>query len=414
MSRYSGFGRGGRLLTVAGQRRNRTGLPREPTRQAYDALSGVSNRSVARPGLRAARPFRGSLPPVTPLRQLSELATPAAASADRLIPPPRFERVSFEGYRPQHASQTEALARVRGFVEEAERSLRAPPVRRFPWSRRRARAPGRGLYLDGGFGIGKTHLLAAAYFHADLEDKHYLSFQELVYLIGVQGMDRARRTLGGARLLCIDEFELDDPGNTLIVKTFLGSVADAGGYILTTSNTEPEAQGRGRFNAEDFRREIQSLAERFETVAMDGPDFRHRTRIGTLSTGPAFDRACRTEAARAPRVFAGFDALLELLATIHPSRYDGLLRQVGTLYLADVHPIATQNDALRFVHFIDKLYDLGVGFRASGDGPLAELFDASYRESAYAKKHQRCLSRLSELLSEATEPENAAVLATGA
>ncbi|MEJ2288255.1 MAG: cell division protein ZapE [Deinococcales bacterium] len=351
---------------------------------------------------------------MTPLRPLTELAVPGAAIADRRVPPPRFERVSFEGYQPQHPSQAEAMARVRSFVEEAEHSLRTPPSRRFPWPGRRRRVPGRGLYLDGGFGVGKTHLLAAAYFHADLEDKHYLSFQELVYLIGVLGMERARQALGGARLLCIDEFELDDPGNTLIVKTFLGSVADAGGFILTTSNTEPEAQGRGRFNAEDFRREIQSLAERFETVAMDGPDFRHRMRVGGLAARTAFERACREEAAPPPRVFAEFDALLELLGTIHPSRYDGLLRQVGTLYLADVHAIATQNDALRFVHFIDKLYDLGVGLRATGGVTLAELFDPSYRDSAYAKKHQRCLSRLSELLSEATAPAPVAVVSAGA
>ncbi len=341
-----------------------------------------------------------------PLLPLSELVAPAATRPAALVPPPRFERVSFEGYRPQHPSQAAAQARVRAFVEEAERALRGAPGRRFPWSGRRRPTPGRGLYLDGGFGVGKTHLLAAAYFHADLDAKHYLSFQELVYLIGVLGMERAREVLGGARLLCIDEFELDDPGNTLIVKTFLSALADAGGYVLTTSNTAPEAQGEGRFNAEDFRREIQSLADRFETVTVDGPDYRHRDRLGALLPPAAFERACREEGAVEPRVFAEFDALLEHLAALHPSRYDGLLRQVGTLYLSGVRPLTTQNDALRFVHFVDKVYDLGIGLRASGSVPLHELFDPSYRDSAYAKKHLRCLSRLSELLLEAraTEP----------
>ncbi len=341
---------------------------------------------------------------MTQLRSLSELAAPPAARADRLVPPPRFERVSFEGYRPQHPSQAAAQARVRAFVEEAERALANPPSRRFPWPVRRRPAPGRGLYLDGGFGVGKTHLLAAAFYHADLEAKHYLSFQELVYLIGVLGMERAGELLGGARLLCIDEFELDDPGNTLIVKTFLNTLAEAGGYVLTTSNTAPEAQGRGRFNAEDFRREIQSLADRFEAVTMDGPDYRHRSRLGVLTPRADFERACLEEPAEPPRVFAEFDALLTLLTGLHPSRYDGLLRQVGTFYLAGVRPLATQNDALRFVHFVDKLYDLGIGLRASGTTPLSELFDPSYRDSAYAKKHLRCLSRLSELLSEGRVP----------
>lgn len=320
------------------------------------------------------------------------------------MPPPRFERVSFEGFRPQHPSQATAQARVRAFVEEAERALTKPGSRPFSWLARRRPAPGRGLYLDGGFGVGKTHLLAAGFYHADLEAKHYLSFQELVYLIGVLGMERAIDLLGGARLLCIDEFELDDPGNTLIVKTFLNALAEAGGFVLTTSNTAPEAQGRGRFNAEDFRREIQSLADRFETVTMDGPDYRHRSKVGTLMPRADFERACREEHAAAPRVFAELDDLLKLLESLHPSRYDALLRQMGTLYLAGVRPLATQNAALRFVHFVDKLYDLGIGLRASGSSPLAELFDPSYRDSAYSKKHMRCLSRLSELLSEGRAP----------
>ncbi len=349
---------------------------------------------------------------MTLLRPLSELAAPPPPRAERLVPPPRFERVSFDSYRPQHASQADALDRVRAFVEDAERALSSPPRRRSVWPPRRRRAPGRGLYLDGGFGVGKTHLLAAAYFRADVAAKHYLSFQELVYLIGVLGMERAREELGGARLLLIDEFELDDPGNTLIVKTFLGSVAAAGGYVLTTSNTAPEAQGAGRFNADDFQREIQSLAERFETVTLDSPDYRHREQLGRWITRPAFERACRAPDGPEPRYFAPFDELLALLTALHPSRYDGLLRQIGTLYLADVQALATQNDALRFVHFVDKLYDLGVTLRATGTRPMAELFDVSYRDSAYAKKHLRCLSRLGELLSE-HPPDAAAVPGSG-
>jgi len=338
---------------------------------------------------------------VLPLRPLVELGPAPAPRLDGLAPPPRFTRVSFESFRPQHPTQATALEHVRSFVEDAESGIRNRRGRTWPWTRR---SPGRGLYLDGGFGVGKTHLLAAAYFHADLDAKLYLSFQELVYLIGVLGMARATAELGGARLLLVDEFELDDPGNTLIVKSFLNALADAGGYVVTTSNTPPEAQGRGRFNAEDFRREIQSLADRFDTRTMDGPDYRHRAGLAAWPDRARFERSCREEDAPAPRVFARFDELLALLEGVHPSRYDGLLRQIGTLYLTGVRTLATQNDALRFVHFVDKLYDLGVGLRAVGDVPLEELFHASYRDSAYAKKHLRCLSRLSELLHEADAP----------
>lgn len=346
-----------------------------------------------------------------PLRSLSDLDAPPPAGTDALVPPPRFERVSFASYRPQHPTQSGALGRVRAFVEDAERSSGSGSGRPAWWPWRSAPARGRGLYLDGGFGVGKTHLLAAAFFHADVDDKRYLSFQELVYLIGVLGRPGAVAALGGAKLICIDEFELDDPGNTLLVKTFLNAVADAGGFVLTTSNTAPEAQGRGRFNADDFRREIQSLADSFDTVAMDGPDYRHRARIGDLWPERVFRAALELETPGRRAYRARFEDLLELLARVHPSRYGGLLRQVDTLYLDGVRTLATQNDALRFVHFVDKLYDLGVGLRATGGIRLADLFDPSYRDSGYAKKHLRCLSRLSELLAESLEASSPALAA---
>ncbi len=329
-----------------------------------------------------------------PIR-LEELRPPTPPDPDDLAPPPRFADTTLAGYEPQDASQAAARERVRGFVAEAGRAAAA---RRRWW---RPSPPGRGLYLDGGFGVGKTHLLAAAFAAADVTPKRYLSFQELVYLIGVRGAGTARATLGAARLLCVDEFELDDPGNTLLVKSFLGPAMDGGCHVITTSNTEPSAQGRGRFNAEDFRREIQSLAERFEVLTVGGPDYRQRGRLAELLPAARLRDLERHEPAPAPRVAATWDELLELLRRVHPSRFGSLLAQMGTLYLEGVRTVALQHDALRVVHFVDKLYDAGVALRASGAMPLRELFHPSYADSAYAKKHQRCLSRLSELLAEA-------------
>ena len=73
---------------------------------------------------------------------------------------------------------------------------------------------------------------------------------------------------------------------------------------------------------------------------------------------------------------------------------------MGGLLLHRVATIGDQNDALRFVHFIDKLYDLNVALAASGTVELVELFDPSYRYGAFSKKYDRCLSRLSELFEE--------------
>jgi cell division protein ZapE len=312
------------------------------------------------------------------------------------VPPPRFGATSFADYRPVHPSQAEARDAVAAFVAEA--AARARPKRlRLPWSRPET---GRGVYLDGGFGVGKTHLLAAAWHAAELpaRRKRYLSFQELVYLLGVLGREGAREAFADVALVCLDEFELDDPGNTLVIATFLREAFARGTSLITTSNTPPEAQGRGRFAAHDFRREIQGIAERFDVVPIDGPDHRAGVRRVGWSTPAELDEAERRAAGTVLRSDGG--ELGEVLARLHPVRYRGLLDGIDLLLIDEVRPVPDQNAALRFVHFVDKLYDLGVGLRASGTVPLEELFDVSYRDGAYAKKHHRCLSRLSELLQE--------------
>ena len=88
-------------------------------------------------------------------------------------------------------------------------------------------------------------------------------------------------------LVCIDEFELDDPGNTVLVSRLLSELVDRGVSVAATSNTLPEQLGEGRFAAEDFLREIHTLAAIFTTVRIDGPDYRHRG----LPPAPEYDVA---------------------------------------------------------------------------------------------------------------------------
>ena len=330
----------------------------------------------------------------------SELEPPNPKALPDFNPPPRFGETTFEEYIPQHDTQSAGLKKVTAFVKNAK--TRKPESGfRMPWQNA-PRATGAGLYMDGGFGVGKTHLLAAAYgaLNVPEENKLYLSFSELVHVIGVLGVKQAKTQLGSARLYCIDEFELDDPGNTLIVKTFLSHVFDQGGHVLTTSNTPPAAQGEGRFNAADFKREIQSIAERFEIVPIGGPDYRKREDEASLLSESEVLELSQTETfASGVKVKSGWEELFTFLESRHPIRYSAYLKQMNALYLHGARTIPDQNSALRFVHFIDKLYDLKVGLRLSGDD-LETLFDASYRDGAYAKKHYRCLSRIAELLDE--------------
>jgi len=310
------------------------------------------------------------------------------------VPPPRFGKTSFDSYIPQHSSQEIALKRVQSFLRQARAKAN------WPWQKKPFTP--NGLYLDGGFGVGKTHLLAAAYDSFEGE-KIYLSFSELVHLIGVLGRQAAKKELGNYQLYCIDEFELDDPGNTLIVKSFLSDVFRANAKVITTSNTIPEAQGQGRFNAEDFKREIQSIAKNFELLSIDGPDYRQRQSLAGFFSKQEFANLLEAEKDELTILRTNWQELFEVLRNNHPINYAKFLKQVDAFYIEDVSTILLQADALRFVHFIDKLYDLELNLRISGEIELSDLFDESYVNSAYAKKHYRCLSRISELLEERIE-----------
>lgn len=320
--------------------------------------------------------------------------TPEELTAS-LAPSARFRDVRFENYRPNPAypSQEEARASLQAFLKGAQ--VRPGGFRLF----RRAKPEGRGLYLDGGFGVGKTHLLAST-FHAAEGRRALMSFQDLMYVIGALGMTRAVETFRGHDLLLIDEFELDDPGNTHMANTFLGQLMPAGTSVVATSNTEPGALGQGRFNAADFQRQIQGIAERFETHRIDGPDYRQR---GTTPAQPLAPEEFRAWLSRQPDATLAVVSHRDLnrhLLEVHPSRFGRLLAGVEALGVTGLAPMLDQNVALRFVHFIDKLYDLGL--RAAFTGvPLGQLFSETYRHGAYAKKYSRCLSRLSELMHEA-------------
>ncbi len=327
----------------------------------------------------------------------SELNLDQRAVAQELVPSARFAQVRFENYRPnpEYPSQAEAREQLQAFVSAAT----APAAGGFRLFRRPSKPEGRGLYLDGGFGVGKTHLLASTYYAAQGKSA-LMSFQDLMYIIGALGMTGAVNTFLGHDLLLIDEFELDDPGNTHMANTFLGQLMPAGTNVVATSNTEPEALGQGRFNANDFQRQIQGIASRFETHRIDGPDYRQR---GTQPEDTLSEDEYQVWLAqRNPQTLSVVMAqdLNQHLLKVHPSHFARLLSGIEAVAVLKLTPLTDQNMALRFVHFIDKLYDLGLKAAFTGVS-LDHLFDDTYRYGAYAKKYSRCLSRLSELLREA-------------
>ena len=312
--------------------------------------------------------------------------------ASYLVPPRQFADARLDNYRPDpdYPSQTDALDRMTAFAA----SWSAPSGG--GWFRRskKTAAAKPGIYLDGGFGVGKTHLLAALW-HTAPGRKYFGTFIEYTALVGALGYREAVALLSGATLVAIDEFELDDPGDTMVMTRLLGELVASGSRIAATSNTPPNALGEGRFAAADFLREISAMADRFDIVRIDGLDYRRRDIEGHAGTVPAGQvaEAAREAAHGGAWTVDRFPDVLAHLATVHPSRYVKLVDGLAAVGFEDVTPLPGQVDALRLVALVDRLYDAQIRVLASGT-PLDAIFGDDMLAGGYRKKYLRATSRL--------------------
>lgn len=314
-----------------------------------------------------------------------------------LVPPPRFAAVRFASYVPDPAVASQAAARAA--TEAFAGRLATAPGSQRRWFRRSPAPPEEraGVYLDGGFGVGKTHLLASLW-HAAAHPKAFATFVELTNLVGALGFAPTVDALGGMRLLCLDEFELDDPGDTVLMSTLLTRLVERGVRLAATSNTLPDRLGEDRFAAEDFLREIQGLAAHFDVLRVDGEDYRHRGL--PAAPPPVTDDAVRSRVDQMPgATLDRFPDLLSHLSTVHPSRYGALLDGVTLVGLTSVVTVDDQAAALRLVVLADRLYDRDVPLVCSGM-PLDGLFAPELLAGGYRKKYFRAISRLVSLARE--------------
>jgi cell division protein ZapE len=318
--------------------------------------------------------------------------TPSVSTTEllqELAPPREFAEASFKNYIPHAEYESQAFAHAQAKLFAAGK---APSKGLFG---KREAIPA-GIYLDGGFGVGKTHLLAAIW-HEFKGKKVFGSFIAYTGLIGALTFAEAVKALSKYELVCIDEFELDDPGDTMMMSRLLNELEKHGVRFAATSNTPPNALGEGRFAATDFAREIHGIADRFKIIRIDGEDHRHRPvniagRVDTVAEVEAW----LSEGSSDSSLVDDFDSLLKHLSTIHPSRYGRLLKGVDRIALTGVHVLKDQVEALRFVAFIDRAYEAQVHLRAVNFA-LTEIFSPEYLSGGYRKKYLRAVSRIGAL-----------------
>ena len=313
-----------------------------------------------------------------------------------LVPPPQFDGATFESYRadaayPSQEDAKETLIRFAG---------RGAPLKRGGFFSRAKKEPETkpGVYLDGGFGVGKTHLLASIYHAMPARRKYFGSFIEYTALVGALGYKNTVDLLKGADLLCIDEFELDDPGDTMVMTRLIGELVPTGTKLAATSNTPPNALGEGRFAAQDFLREIHAMSDSFQTIRIDGVDFRQRALDGhaVVSDDDSYARAIDEGAGHGNASDDSFADVIRHLARVHPSRYLRIIAELDLVGLRDVRILTDQSEALRFVAFVDRVYDAQIPIVATGVS-LDQVFAEEMLNGGYRKKYLRAVSRLNAL-----------------
>ena len=329
-----------------------------------------------------------------------------------LVPPARYADARFAAYVPQTASQAEALQRTRTFVRLAR--VRYGRPRWFGFGPARETGLRGGIYLVGPVGTGKTHLLAAVY-HAltapvtpgAVPVACAFTHSSALFRSAETPDAYADRVAAQARVLCLDEVELDDPASEVRLIAVLRALRERRVTLAASSNAEPDAFVSAALGRDRLERFItEEFADQYTVVPVGGADYRQGLdKPGTAWIGPpeAARAAMRAafDAAPEPRRWLTFAELLALTTTVERTRLAADLARSGALFIDGV-AVRTTDDALRLLRVADDLYGLPdppvLSFTSEAE-PAAWFTSAGARgvERAIADKFLRTTSRLTAL-----------------
>ncbi len=342
------------------------------------------------------------------------------------------------GYVPD-AAQLAAIARLeqlRDRLIAAERADRKPIARVRRLLQAPRRAAGRGIYLWGGVGRGKTLLMDA--FHASLpfdgkRRRHFHRFMHDVHaqLTALAGTESpltivADRLATDTRVLCLDELHVNDIADAMILARLFTALIDRGVTLVFTSNVPPQGLYRDGLQRRRFLPAIALLEKHTEVIAVDaGTDYRLRE---LAKASLYLDSAASDVRERLTRLFEFFDGgpgtagghidvAERPIAVVRagenavwfefPALCEGPRGTDDYIEIADAYPAvllsnvpvldaASDNAARRFISLIDELYDRGVNLVVSAAAPP----DALYRGTRLSFEFARASSRLVEMQTE--------------
>jgi cell division protein ZapE len=291
----------------------------------------------------------------------------------------------------------------------------------------------KGLYIWGGVGRGKTFLMDGFYHCLPFRRKRRIHFHNFMVEVHHEMkllahehdplMALADSIKRSTRLLCLDEFHVDDIADAMILGRLLGALLEGGVILLTTSNYSPDDLYPNGLQRLNFLPAIALLKRELKVLHLDGDaDYRllqmERDPIFMLSADAASEgnmkslfqrltagmhadvnsiqvRHIRIPVRCAAREVVWFN-FKELCGGHHDqSDYLEIAHRYPTVFVSGIPKMTAENgaEARRFTWLIDVLYDNHVKLVASFDVEL----NALYAEGPLDNEAQRITSRLTEM-----------------